>query len=91
MQIGVIQDLFGGAKASGNIIMIAIPKLVLACAFPMLEIPYQCRCVKSLYTPLWPSPAAWYPMNQTPMPSGLEDSEALAAMAERVELFHSVK
>jgi hypothetical protein len=91
MQIGVIRDLIGGAKVSGSIIMIALPKLVLACAFPMLEIPYECRCVKSLYTAFWPPPAAWYPMNQTPMPPGLDDFETLAAMAERVELFHSVK
>jgi len=91
MQIGVIRDLIGGAKASGNIIMIALPKLVFACGFPMLETPYQCRCVKSLYTPLWPPPAAWYPMNQTPMPSGPDDLETLAAMAERIELFHFVK
>jgi hypothetical protein len=91
MQIGVIRDLIGGAKVSGNIIMIALPKLVFACAFPMLEIPYECRRVKSLYTPLWPPPAAWYPMDQAAMPSGLDDLESLAAMAERVELFHSVK
>src|ERR1017187_1243976 len=91
MQIGVIRDLIGGGKASGNIIMIALPKLVFACAFPMLEIPYECRCVRSLFTPLWPPPAAWYPMDQTPMPPALDDFEALAAMAERVELFHSVK
>jgi hypothetical protein len=91
VQIGVIQDLIGGAKASGHIIMIALPKLVFACAFPMLEIPYECRCVKSLYAPVWPSPAAWYPMNQTPMPLGLDNAETLAAMAERVELFHSLK
>lgn len=90
MQIGVIRDLIGGGKASGNIIMIALPMLAFACAFPMLEIPYECRCVKSLYTPLWPPPAAWYPMNQTPVPPRLDDLETLAAMAERVELFHSV-
>lgn len=91
MQIGVIRDLIGGGKAAGNIIMIALPQLAFACAFPMLEIPYKCRCVKSLYTPLWPPPPAWDPMDQTPMPPGLGDLETLAAMADRVELFHSVK
>jgi len=30
-------------------------------------------------------------MNQTPMPLGLDDPETLATMAERVELFHSLK
>jgi hypothetical protein len=30
-------------------------------------------------------------MDQTPMPPALDDFEALATMAERVELFHSVK
>lgn len=90
MQTGVIRDLIGGGKASGNIIMIALPGLAFACAFPMLEIPYECRLVASLYAPLWPSPAAWYPMKHTPMPQGLHGMDELASMAERIELFHPV-
>ena len=77
---------------AGNIIIIALPELAFVCSFPMaLMLPYRCRCVKSFLTPLWPSPPAWHEMNQTPMPSGLDDIEMLGAMAERIELFHSVK
>jgi hypothetical protein len=47
MQISVIRELIAGGKAAGNIILIALPKLVFICAFPMLEIPYECRCVKT--------------------------------------------
>jgi hypothetical protein len=88
MQVGIIRDLIGGGKAAGNIIMIALPKLAFACAFPMLETPYECRCVKSLYVPLWPHPASWRDMNQTAMTQESDDVETLAAMAERIELFH---
>ena len=91
MQVGIVMDLLGGGKVAANIVMIALPKLVFACAFPMLETPYECRCVKSLYTPLWPTLRAWYPMNQSAMPSDLDEFESLAAMAERIELFHSLK
>jgi hypothetical protein len=90
MQVGIIRDLIGGGKAAGNIIMIALPKLAFACAFPMLETPYECRCVKSLYTPLWPHPASWRDMNQTAMTQGPEEFETLAAMIERIELFHKL-
>jgi hypothetical protein len=88
MQVGVIHDLIGGGKAAGNIIVLAIPNLALVCSFPMLPIPFECRCVKSLFTPLWPSPAHWREMNQTPMPPGLQGVEHLSAIAERIELFH---
>lgn len=88
MQVGIIRDLIGGGKAAGNIVMIALPKLAFACGFPMLETPYECRCVKSLYTPLWPHPASWRDMNQTAMKQEPDDVETLAGMAERIELFH---
>ena len=88
MQVGVIHDLIGGGKAAGNIIVLAIPNLALVCSFPMLPIPFECRCVKSLFTPLWPSPAHWREMNQTPMPPGLQGAEHLSAIAEMIELFH---
>jgi hypothetical protein len=90
MQIGIIRDLIGGSTAAGNIIMIALPKLTFAGAFPPQGLDYRCKCVKSLYTPLWPSPEAWHDMKQTPMPKGLCDLETLAAMAERIELYQSL-
>jgi hypothetical protein len=89
MQVGIIRDLIGGGKASGNIIMIALPKLAFAYAFPMMETRYECRCVRSLFTPLWPHPDAWRPMKQTPMTEEPDEAEILAAMAERIELFQS--
>jgi hypothetical protein len=92
MQVGVIRDLIGGGVAAGNVVMIVLPVVAFACAFPMIETPYQARCVRSLYVPLWPSPAAWKPMKQTPMPETFScDFDRLNAMAERVELFHAVK
>jgi hypothetical protein len=90
-QAGIIRDLIGGGTASGNIIVIALPKLAFACAFPMLETPYICKCVRSLFTPLWPHPNHWRAMNHTPMPTGLVGGEMLPELAERVELLHSVK
>lgn len=90
MQVGIIRDLIGGGKAAGNIILIALPKLAFACAFPTLETPYECRCVKSLYSPLWPHSAFWRDMNQTSMAQEPDDVEAQAAMAERIELFHKL-
>ena len=92
MQVGVIRDLIGGGKAAGNIIMIALPNLVFACAFPMMpELPYECRCVERVFTPLWPPPRGWYPMKQTAMPTGESEMEALMSMAERIELFQSIE
>jgi hypothetical protein len=90
LQVGIIADLIGGGTAAGNIILIALPKLVFACGFPMLEIPCEARCVKSLYTPLWPDPRSWRDMKQTAMPTSLDHGEMLAAMAERIELFQSL-
>lgn len=91
LQVGVIRDLIGGGKAAGNIIMIALPRLAFACAFPMLqELPFECRSVEGLYTPLWPPARGWRPMRQTPMPTGVDELEALMSMAERIELFQSI-
>jgi len=88
MQIGLIYDLIGGGIAAGNIVMIVLPKLAFACLFPMLEIPYECRCLMSLYAPLWPSPRAWKPMRIGPLPTDLDELETIAALAERVEMHH---
>jgi hypothetical protein len=89
MQIGLIFDLIGGGSISGNIVMIVLPKLAFACIFPMLKIPYECRCLTCLYAPLWPSPRAWKAMEITPLPTGLDELETVAAMAERLEMHHS--
>jgi hypothetical protein len=60
--------------------------------FPMMRSEYEARCVSSLYTPLWPSPVAWRPMHQSPMPGTFNgELDFLQAMAERVELFQYVK
>lgn len=67
-QVGAIRDLIGGGIAAGNIIMIVLPGVAFACMFPMMRTEYEARCVPSLYTPLWPNPAAWRPMKQSPMP-----------------------
>jgi len=91
LQVGIIRDLIGGGKAAGNIIIIAIPNLAFASAFPMLPIPFQCRCVKSLYTPLWPAPEHWRDMDQTPRPTGQQGMENLLPMSERIELFQSIQ
>ena len=73
MQVGIIRDLIGGRIAAGNIVMIVLPVVALACMFPMVRTPYEARCVPSLYSPLWPSPAAWRPMRQDPMPEAFSD------------------
>jgi len=87
MQVGVIRDLIGGGKASGNIIAIALPALVFVCAFPMLEIPYKCGCVPSL-TPLWPRPSAWYSLEEAANTDVADELEELTRIVEGVELFH---
>jgi hypothetical protein len=92
LQVGVIRDLIGGGIAAGNIIMIVLPQVAFACMFPMMRSEYEARCVSSLYTPLWPSPVAWRPMHQSPMPGTFNgELDFLQAMAERVELFQYVK
>jgi hypothetical protein len=92
LQVGVIRDLIGGGIAAGNIIMIVLPGVAFACMFPMMRTEYEALCVQSLYTPLWPSPAAWKPMQQSPMPASFNgELDFLQSMAERVELFHRVK
>lgn len=92
LQVGLIRDLIGGGIAAGNIIMIVLPRLAFACMFPIMRTKYDPKCVHSLYTPLWPHPAAWKRMEKEPMPVGFTDEiDLLFSMAERVELFHHVK
>jgi hypothetical protein len=91
-QVGVIRDLLLGDKVAGNIIVIALPKLAFVCAFPMaLDIPYDCRYVRSTLYPLWPSPLHWREMKQPQMPARIDDLEMLIALAEHIELFHDIK
>jgi hypothetical protein len=91
MQAGVIRDLIGGGIAAGNIIVIVLPQVAFTCGFPMMRTEYDVRCVLSLYRPLWPSPVAWKPMQQSAMPATFNDEvDFLFALSERVELFHHV-
>jgi hypothetical protein len=92
LQAGVIRDLVDGGIAAGNVIVIVLPRVAFACLFPMLPTEYDAHCVRSLYTPLWPSSAAWRPMQQTPMPADFKDeADFLYSLAERVELKEAVR
>ena len=91
-QAGVITDLVDGGIAAGNVIIIVLPRVAFACLFPMLRTEYEAHCVRSLYTPLWPSPAAWREMQQKPLPAEFkDDTDFLYSLAERVELKESVQ
>ena len=91
-QAGVIKDLVDGGIAAGNVIIIVPPRVAFACLFPMLRTEYDAHCLRSLYTPLWPSPAAWHEMQQKPMPAEFkDDTDFLYSLAERVELKESVQ
>ena len=92
LQVGVIRDLIGGGIAAGNIIIIVLPVVAFACAFPMIPTPFETRCVSPPYVPLWPTPSSWKAMKQTPMPEKFDnDYDRLASMAERIELLNKVK
>jgi hypothetical protein len=91
VQVGVIRDLFGGGKASGNVIAIAVPKLILVCAFPMLHTRYQCRLAPPLQG-IWPDDTrCWHQIRDSFRPLELKNSDALFDLVGRIELFHSVK
>ena len=91
VQVGVIRDLVGGGKAAGNIVAIAVPRLFLLCAFPMLETRYQCRLAPPLQG-LWPDdPRCWHSIQDTFTPMELKDSDSLFELVGRIELFHSVR
>ncbi len=90
MQVGVIRDLIGGGKAAGSVIAIAVPQLAFVCAFPMLEISYQCRLAAPLQG-LWPDDArCWHPIKDTFKPIQLNSPQSFVELVERIELFHSV-
>jgi hypothetical protein len=89
--MGAIHELIGGGSVAGSIVVIALPTLAFTCVFPMLETTYECRRVKSLYTPLWPNPASSREMKQAAMTREPNDDETLMALAARIELFHSFR
>jgi hypothetical protein len=90
VQVGVIRDLFGGGKAAGNVVAIALPRLVFVCAFPMTETRYQCRVAAPLEG-LWPGDErSWHPIRDTFSPLELKDADSLFELVGRVELFHTV-
>lgn len=91
LQAGIIRDLIGGGKVAGNIILIGLPTLALACAFAMIETRYECKCVRSAFYPLWPHQDAWRDMDQTDLPKGLSDLEELTALSERIEIYHPLR
>ncbi len=91
VQVGVIRDLVGGGKAAGNIIAIAVPRLFLVCAFPMLQTRYQCRLAPPLEG-IWPDDSrCWHPIRDSFGPLELSNSDALFDLVGRIELFHSAK
>jgi hypothetical protein len=93
MQVGIIRQLIGGGKASGNIVVLVMSNVVLTCAFPMIaELPYKCMCDPALYHPLWPSRRSWMAMEKKfdPIPADIAIPDALVEFAERIELFQSV-
>jgi len=90
VQVGVIRDLLGGAKAAGNVVAIALPRLVFVCAFPMIEMRYQCRVAAPL-TGLWPEDGrCWHPIRDTFSPVKLTNADSLFELVGRIELFHTV-
>jgi len=96
LHVGIIRDLIGGGSVAGNIIVITLPRLILICAFPLPELRYECRCDLSVLHPLWPD-AAWKPIagQLSAMPQAGSDSDTILdtvqALAERIELSHSLK
>lgn len=88
IQVGVIRDLIGGGIAAGNVIMIALPRLAFVCAFPMLNLRFQCRVAAPLQG-IWPCDARlWQPVNDVFQPIALNTNDSLINLAGRIELFH---
>jgi hypothetical protein len=93
LQVGIIRDLIGGGKASGNIVVLIISNVVLTCVFPMIaELDHDCKCDLSTYHPLWPGVKSWKPMQERfdPIPEQVSIPDALWAFFERIELFQPV-
>jgi len=89
LQVGIIKDLIGGGIMAGNIVVIMLPQVTLTCAFPFPDMKFQCLCDPAEYFPLWPDPDLWKPMEELPpFDPNVQGNDALAAMAERIELYH---
>jgi len=93
LQIGLIHDLIaGGGISTGNIVLLALPNIVLASAFPVPEfthLSYRLRCDLSVYKPLWPDAAAWEQMEDLQPNAGQESAESVMQdLAGRIEIFH---
>jgi hypothetical protein len=88
-QSGIIRDLLvEGERVAGNITVIALPKLILACAFPMLAAAsYVCRCNPHGCWPLWPDYRAWRHLEGTPLDASVGEMETMMQAAESIELF----
>lgn len=87
-QCGIVRDLLVEGKIAGNITVIAIPRVIFVCAFPMLAEPtYVCICLRHDCWPLWPDFRAWKLLNGRPLNPALGETETMMQAAEAVELF----
>jgi hypothetical protein len=84
----MIRDLLTDVKVGGNITVIAMPRVIFACAFPMLpEATYVCKCNPHGCWPLWPDYKAWRLLDGKPLNLALGEMEAMVQAAESIELF----
>jgi len=88
-QCGVIRDLLVSGKAAGNITVLAFPKVIFVCGFPMLAEPtYECSCVPYDCWPLWPGYKSWALLNDKPhLDAAMGEMETMMQAAESIELF----
>jgi len=97
LQIGMIHQLLGGGGgiSVGNLVVLALPNLVLTAAFPVPEfqkLSYRMRCDLSVYKPLWPDAGAWEQVRNVPAYVELKNDEELVKdLAGRIEIFHPMK
>lgn len=82
MQIGLLSDLIGGGSVAANIVILALPNLVLTCGFPWAGLPCRYYCDLHTYTPIWPDSREWQQMRA--------DTAALPQQVSDVDLFHSL-
>ncbi len=93
LQVGMIHDLIGGGISAGNIVVLALPNIALACAFPVPELTrgYDLRCDLAVYKPLWPSAASWTQMQDLPPSIAPAPARAVIIdLASRIEIFHTM-
>jgi hypothetical protein len=88
LQSGIIRDLLVNGKAAGNITVIALPRILLACAFPMLpEVTYVCKCNPHGCWPLWPDYRAWKHIDGKPIDASINEQETMEQAAQSIELY----